>query len=73
MIDITERLLHERDAADILGVSISRLQRWRWEGRGPTFVRVGGTRGRAVRYRHSDLLQWIEANVITAATMPRSS
>ena len=42
-----ERLLHERDAARILGVSVSTLQRMRCEEKGrPTFARLapGGAR-----------------------------
>ena len=60
-----EPLLHQRDAADILGVSVYWLQRKRWEGRGPTFVRVGGPTGRAVRYRASDLQRWMDKNTVT--------
>jgi predicted DNA-binding transcriptional regulator AlpA len=59
-----ERLLPERDAAAILGVSVYWLQRQRWLGTGPSFVRVGGPNGRAVRYRASDLEQWIESNLV---------
>lgn len=60
-------LLHERDAAAILGVSVYWLQRKRWEGGGPAFVRVGGPTGRAVRYRLSDLLCWIDENTVPAS------
>jgi len=55
-------LLPDREAADVLGVSVARMQRWRWEGQGPAYVRVGGPRGRAVRYRLCDLEAWIEDN-----------
>jgi predicted DNA-binding transcriptional regulator AlpA len=57
-----ERLLYTRDAALILNVSAAWLERKRWEGAGPPFIRVGGPTGRAVRYRASDLLAWINAN-----------
>lgn len=57
-----ERLLYTRDAASMLNVSAAWLERKRWEGAGPPFVRVGGPTGRAVRYRASDLLAWIDAN-----------
>jgi hypothetical protein len=59
-----EHLLHERDAGRVLGVSVSWLQRQRWKRTGPPFCKVGGPKGRAVRYRPSDLQQWIEANRI---------
>jgi hypothetical protein len=48
----------------MLGVSTAWLERKRWEGRPPAYVRVGGPNGRAVRYRESDLLNYIEANTV---------
>jgi predicted DNA-binding transcriptional regulator AlpA len=59
-----ESLLCTRDAAKILNVSEAWLERKRWEGAGPPRIRVGGPTGRAVRYRASDLLAWIETNRI---------
>ena len=61
---IVERLLPTRDAAKILGVSSGWLERKRWEGLPPSYVRVGGPTGRAVRYRETDLLAYIEENVV---------
>jgi predicted site-specific integrase-resolvase len=40
-----------REAADKLGVAVSTLDQWRWQGRGPLFVKVG----RLIRYREEDL------------------
>jgi predicted DNA-binding transcriptional regulator AlpA len=40
------RLLDERQTARIMAVSVAALRRWRHEGRGPQFVRLG----RCVRY-----------------------
>jgi len=59
-----ERLLHTRDAALILGVSPAWLERQRWKGEEPQYVRVGGPTGRAVRYRESDLRAYIDANIV---------
>lgn len=50
-------LVNARDAAEALDVQEKTLARWRWEGRGPRFVKVG----RAVRYRACDLAAWVEA------------
>jgi predicted DNA-binding transcriptional regulator AlpA len=61
-----ENLLRTRDAARILNVSEAWLERKRWEGAGPPVIRVGGPNGRAVRYRASDLLEWINGNRITS-------
>ncbi|WP_394693238.1 helix-turn-helix transcriptional regulator [Hyphobacterium sp.] len=51
-----EPLLTTRDAANYLGVSDSCLQRHRWAGTGPVFIRLG--RNGRVRYCPSDLDAW---------------
>ena len=58
------RLLHTKDAARILGVSAAWLERKRWQKQPPVYVRIGGPSGRAVRYRESDLLEYIEKNAV---------
>ena len=63
---LPQRLLHERDAAQILGVSASTLRRWRSLRRGPPYVRVGGKPGGAIRYREADLLAWLASNTVSA-------
>ncbi len=50
-------LIGERGAAERLGLAVATLRRWRWVGRGPRFVKVGG----AVRYDPADLDAFIEA------------
>ena len=58
-----EQLLHERDAAAMLAVSPTTLATWRSRRRyNLRWVRVGG--GRAVRYRLSDVLAFIESGVV---------
>ena len=59
-----ERLLTSHEAARILGVSQAWLERKRYERAGPPFVRVGGPNGRAVRYRQSDIAQWVNDNLV---------
>lgn len=51
------RLVDEREAAERLGLAVATLRRWRWVGRGPLFVKIGG----AVRYDPADLDALIEA------------
>lgn len=51
------RLLPEREAANLLGVAVATLRRWRWAGKGPRFVKLEA----AVRYEMSDLAAYIEA------------
>lgn len=50
------RLVTERDASEILGVSMRTLQKWRLQGNGPRFVKLG----HAVRYDVKDLEAYIE-------------
>jgi len=57
-VDLEDRLLTRKQAAEILGFQPQTLARWKWEGREdcPPEIRVGS---RAVRYRLSDLQHWI--------------
>lgn len=51
-----EPLLHERDAAKILGMSPAWLARMRWQRGGPAAIK----NGRAVRYEPAALRKWID-------------
>ena len=51
-------LMNEREAAKRLGLRVSTLRRWRWAGKGPSFLKIGG----AVRYDLADLEAFIEAS-----------
>lgn len=53
-------LLTTKEAANLLGVSQSFLERDRWAGARIPFVRVGS---RAVRYRRSDLQAFLESRM----------
>ena len=53
-----DRLISEEEASKITGLSKAWFQRKRWAGGGPPFVKFD----RAVRYKESDLLAWIEAH-----------
>lgn len=55
---LNDRLLCEKEAARILGMSVAWLQRQRWLKAGPEYIRVG----RSVRYRLSTLLRWLDDN-----------
>lgn len=49
-------LMNEKDLTAFTGLSAPTLRRWRGEGVGPRFVKLGG----AVRYRRTDVLAWLE-------------
>lgn len=53
-----DQLLTTKQAATILGVSVAFLERDRWAGARVPFIKVGS---RAVRYRYSDLLAYIDS------------
>ncbi|MEP3014366.1 helix-turn-helix domain-containing protein [Roseibium polysiphoniae] len=52
------QLLTEVQAAEALNLSVRTLQAWRVRGSGPNFVKLS----RAVRYRVTDLDDWLNAN-----------
>ncbi len=55
---MSKTIITEKEAAPIVGMSVAWLQRKRWEGGGPPYVKYD----RAVRYRMEDLMAWIEAH-----------
>lgn len=56
-------IMNVQQAAGYLGLAVSTLNKWRCHGGGPVFVKMG----RAVRYRLSDLDQFI-ADMTKAST-----
>lgn len=58
-----DTLLTAAETAAMLAVSIGTLANWRSMGMGPPFIRLNG--GRAVRYRLSDLLAYLETHTIS--------
>lgn len=56
-----EDLLHKpEEVAEYLGTSVGGLAQMRYRGSGPKFVKLGR---KAVRYRDSDIKEWLEKNV----------
>ena len=58
------KIITEREAAKFAGWSCDALIKWRREGRGPQYIRVG----RSIRYRLSHLLDWIEEHTVKQAS-----
>lgn len=50
-------------AARFFGVSETTLARWRYEGKGPRYVKISDSRGGTIRYRIIDLLEFIESRL----------
>jgi len=53
---IGDRLMREKEVFRLLGISDSTGQQMRLKGQGPKFVKIG----RMVRYRESDVLEYIQ-------------
>lgn len=53
-------LLTPSDVAEMLDVTTHTLAMWRYEKKGPGFVKLG----RNIFYRLEDVKSWIEANVV---------
>lgn len=52
----TQPLLTEKEAAKILSMSPKTLSLWRYQGTGPTFIKLGSS----IRYQLNDLEAWVE-------------
>ena len=48
-----------KELADMIGMSQTGLARWRKEGGGPEWMRMGGAQSSRIRYLESDVLAWI--------------
>ena len=60
------QLITESNAAILLCVSPATLRKWRWEGKGPKFIKVG----RKVAYRDSDIAAFIDSQVRQSTSDP---
>ncbi len=54
------KYLTTAQAAEALSLSKSTLDNWRSQGRGPSYIKVGG----AVRYRIADIESWVESQQV---------
>ncbi|MDD9912305.1 MAG: helix-turn-helix domain-containing protein [Alphaproteobacteria bacterium] len=52
-------LLNESQVAQFLDLSRATLRKWRWEGKGPRFIKLG----HRVMYRQCDIEAFINAQV----------
>jgi excisionase family DNA binding protein len=63
-VAIAAAALRTPEAAAYLNVQPATLEQWRWNGRGPRFVKIG----RSVRYRHADLDEFLGSRVFSNTT-----
>jgi predicted DNA-binding transcriptional regulator AlpA len=64
----TRRLLDTEQVAEILQLSASTLEDWRWQRKGPPFVRISRS---CIRYYEDALYAWIDAQTVTE--IPKAS
>lgn len=55
MSNLTNILYTPPQAAAILAIDVNTLTKWRWEGTGPAYHRIGGSRRGPIRYAPADL------------------
>lgn len=61
-METLDRLLTTQQLADYLGVPVATLYAWRYTGDGPPGFRVG----KHLRYRSSDVDEWVRDRIDTA-------
>jgi excisionase family DNA binding protein len=59
IMDLADRLMTLPEVAELLGIPVATLYRWRHRGEGPRGYRIG----RHVRYRRSVVDAWVETQV----------
>jgi len=72
----SDELLDNEQAAALLGIKPNTLEIWRHKGRGPVYCKLGNTPQAPVRYRRSEIADWLRqrsfasTSAFTAATRP---
>ncbi|MBX9727093.1 MAG: helix-turn-helix domain-containing protein [Rickettsiales bacterium] len=55
-----DALLTQKQVASEWGITVKALEKWRFSGGGPTYVKLGESRCAAVRYRRKDIKEYVE-------------
>jgi excisionase family DNA binding protein len=63
-MSLLDPLLSIQDLATYLDLPVATLYAWRYRGQGPTGFRVG----RHIRYRQSDVDQWINGQLASSSS-----
>jgi len=53
-------MLTEKQVAAMLNINPATLNNWRQQGKGPKYVKVGGS----IRYRYTDVELYLEKNAV---------
>ena len=65
LFERSDEILTEDQAAQFTKFSAKALSKWRCVGRGPKFIKISS---RAIRYRKSDLTDWLSALTVSSTT-----
>lgn len=57
-------LINEKEAAEIMSLSRNTLRMWRCRKKGPAYIKLGQGYNARVRYKISDLEEFIERNKV---------
>jgi len=55
-------LLTPKDVCEILSVSIETLNNWREANTGPKYIKMGERKNSPIRYRQSEVEDWLKKN-----------
>ena len=53
------QMLTPQEVSQLIKISVSTLENWRMQGRGPKFIKLGGGPRGHVRYRQQDVEDWM--------------
>ena len=59
-----EQLYNEKETAKLLSLSVKTLQRYRYTGGGPIYVKLG----KSVRYKESDIAKYVSVRTRNITT-----
>jgi len=63
------QFLRQQDLGQRWGISPRTLEKWRWQGEGPRFVKIGGR----IRYRIEDVEAWEAIHILSSTAEIRRS
>lgn len=61
-------MLTSAQVADLCGVSMNTLQKWRSRNMGPRYVKFGGSNAATIRYKRSDVELFLRARTVQPFT-----
>lgn len=61
--------LNQIELATRWNISVHTLERWRWQGQGPKFLKIGGM----VRYRMEDIEGYEASNLYSITVYPKTA